>query len=98
MAAPSEKPHTLSSEQKLERFLTELAPKRDVAASAQNQAFNAIAFFYRDVLCNSLHDVNARATQLVHLCHTLTIRNPWRCCKSFVTSRDMQSNQCQIHR
>ena len=40
----------LSSEQKLERFLTDLARRRDLSASSQNQAFNAIHFFYRDVL------------------------------------------------
>ena len=50
LAALSQMPHALSSEQKVERFLTELALKRDVAASTQNQAFNAIAFFYKDVL------------------------------------------------
>ncbi len=35
LAALAEMPHTLSSEQKLERFLTELALQRDVAASTQ---------------------------------------------------------------
>src|SRR5258708_2096219 len=42
--------HHLSSEQKLERFLTTLA-KKHVAASTQNQAFNAIILFYREALC-----------------------------------------------
>ena len=42
-------PSHLSSEQKLERFLTALAQK-DVAASTQNQAFNAIILFYKDAL------------------------------------------------
>lgn len=41
-------PPDLSSEQKLEQFLTALA-KNDVAASTQNQAFNAIIFFYKEV-------------------------------------------------
>ena len=36
----------LSSEQKLERFLTALT-QDNVAASTQNQAFNAIIFFTR---------------------------------------------------
>ena len=36
----------LTSEQKLERFLTVLTPE-GVAASTQNQAFNAIIFRYR---------------------------------------------------
>jgi hypothetical protein len=35
----------MPGEHKPERFLTVLAQK-DVAASAQNQAFNAIIFFY----------------------------------------------------
>ena len=43
-------PEGLSSEQKLERFLTELARHRDISAVSQNQAINAILFFYRDVL------------------------------------------------
>jgi site-specific recombinase XerD len=39
-------PSHLSSEQKLERFLNALA-QENVAASTQNQAFNAIVFFYK---------------------------------------------------
>jgi site-specific recombinase XerD len=39
-----------SSEKKLEGFLTMLALKRNVSASTQNQAFNAVVFFYKDVL------------------------------------------------
>ena len=67
-------PPTLTSEQKLERFLTQLALTRDVAASTQNQAFNAIAFFYKDVLGTPLHDVDAlRATRPVHLRHAPTL-------------------------
>ena len=49
MAAIRHLPNTLTSEQKLERFLTQLARQHDVAASTQNQAFNAIVFFYKDV-------------------------------------------------
>ena len=37
-------PPTVTSNQKMERFLTEFAHRRDVAASTQNQAFNPIAF------------------------------------------------------
>jgi hypothetical protein len=60
----------LSSEQKLERFLSALAQK-DVAASTQNQAFNAIAFPQR---CSGLElkDVLAlrarRATKVRRPC------------------------------
>ena|SRR6266550_342832 len=50
IAAIREMPPVIASEQKLELFLTELALSRGVSASTQNQAFNAILFFYRDVL------------------------------------------------
>ena len=43
-------PATLSSEKKLELFLTHLARHRDLSASSQNQAFNAILYFYKEVL------------------------------------------------
>jgi len=39
----------LSSQQKLERFLNALA-QENVAASTQNQAFNAIIFFFKEAL------------------------------------------------
>jgi integron integrase len=48
-------PH-LPSEQKLERFLTALA-RNDVAASTQNQAFNAIIFFYKEAAGTELKNV-----------------------------------------
>jgi site-specific recombinase XerD len=50
-------PVHLSSEQKLERFLTVLAQKH-VAASTQNQAFNAIIFFYKEALGLELGQVS----------------------------------------
>ncbi len=50
-------PLQLPSEHKLERFLTALA-QSDVAASTQNQAFNAIIFFYQE----------AQATRLATSC------------------------------
>ncbi len=34
----------------VEAFLTHLAVNREVAASSQNQAMNALVFFYREVL------------------------------------------------
>ena len=51
-------PHGLSSEQKLEAFLTALA-RDEVSASTQNQAFNALLFFYRDCLGQKLEGINA---------------------------------------
>ena len=67
-------PPTLTSEQKPERFLTQLALTRDAAASTPNQTFNAIAFFCNDVLATPLHDVDAlRATRPGHLRHAPTL-------------------------
>jgi hypothetical protein len=37
-------PNSLPSERKLENFLTHLARNRNLSASSQNQAFNAILF------------------------------------------------------
>jgi hypothetical protein len=67
-------PGTLSSEQKRERFLSNLARYRDVSASSQNQAFNAILVFYRNVLGQPLGNVDAlRAKRPVHARHAPTI-------------------------
>jgi len=43
---------------KVEGFLTELA-RGDISASSQNQAFNALLFFYRDCLDVKLENVDA---------------------------------------
>ena len=54
-------PSHLSSEQKLERFLTALAQK-DVAASTQKQAFNAIIFYYKVIgKAQNHHPINELA-------------------------------------
>ena len=45
-------------ETEVSRFLTYLAVKRDVAASTQNQALNALVFMYKNVLCQPLGDIN----------------------------------------
>ncbi|HNU52560.1 MAG TPA: phage integrase N-terminal SAM-like domain-containing protein [Verrucomicrobiota bacterium] len=74
VAALEDTPSTLSHEQKVEQFLTTLAQRHDVAASGQEQAFNAIAFFYKDVLGTPLQNVDAlRATRPAHLRHAPTI-------------------------
>jgi integron integrase len=54
----------------IEQFLTHLAVQRQVSASTQNQAFNAILFLYHQVLDISLRDENInalRAKQREHL-------------------------------
>jgi integrase len=67
MVAIQTMPAELSSEKKLEQFLTDLALKHDVSASTQNQALQAVLFFYRVVLEKPLANVNAlRATRPVH--------------------------------
>jgi len=49
-----------TTEQKIERFLTLLA-MGGASASTQNQAFNALLFFYRHVLKQELGPVDAAA-------------------------------------
>jgi len=51
-------PRGLSSEKKLEAFLSSLA-RDEVSASTQNQAFNGLLFFYRECLGQKLQGVNA---------------------------------------
>ena len=67
-------PRELPSEKKLEKFLTDLARERDVSASTQNQAFNAILFFYQHVVGQPLGNVKAlRANRPVHERHAPTV-------------------------
>jgi integrase len=67
MAALHQMPANLTSEKKLEQFLTDLALRCDVAASTQNQALHAILYFYKFVLEQPLANVDAlRATRPVH--------------------------------
>lgn len=64
----------LASERKLEAFLTMLARQRNVSASTQNQAFNAILFFYKDVIGQPLKNVDAlRATRPDHIRYAPTV-------------------------
>jgi integron integrase len=62
-------PAHLPSEQKLEHFLTALS-KTGITASTQNQAFNAIIFFYKEVLGVQLSNIGSlRAKRPAHLRH-----------------------------
>ncbi len=57
----------MTTEQKIETFLTRLAIS-GMSGSRQNQAFNALLFFYRDVLKQELGLVNSlRAKQSPHV-------------------------------
>jgi integron integrase len=67
-------PDSLSSELKVERFLTGLARHQDVSASTQNQALNAILLFYKEVLGKPLQGIDAlRAKRPPHLRHAPTV-------------------------
>ena len=67
-------PPDLPSERKLEIFLTGLALRHNVAASTQNQAFNAVLFFYKEVLRRPLGNVDAlRAKRPVHQRHAPSV-------------------------
>lgn len=67
-------PVALSSEQKLEHFLTDLARHRDLSANSQNQALNAILYFYKEVLRQPLQNVDAlRAKRPARLRHAPTV-------------------------
>ncbi len=48
-----------NSEGKVAGFLTDLAVEQNVAVSTQNQAFNALVFFYKEVLGKPLENVRA---------------------------------------
>jgi len=75
MKAVKEMPEGLPSEKKLEQFLTDLARHRDISASSQNQALNAILFFYREVLGQPIGNVDAlRAKRPVQQRHAPTVR------------------------
>jgi integron integrase len=50
---------SLSAEEKIRAWLTYLATARDVAASTQNQALNAVVFLYREVLKQEPGDFSA---------------------------------------
>ncbi len=74
MGALRTMPSNLPSEKKLEQFLNALARHRNVLASTQNQAFNAIVFFYRNVLEQPLGNVDAlRAQRQTHERHAPTV-------------------------
>jgi len=44
-------------EKEIKQFLTDLAVNRNVAASTQNQAFNALLFLYREILNQEFFDL-----------------------------------------
>jgi hypothetical protein len=80
-------PFHLASERKLEQFLTALA-KENVATSTQNQAFNAILFFYKQVLGGKLKGVDAlRARRPARCGARQGGRRRWSCCGWFRVGR-----------
>jgi integrase len=74
VTALKDMPNSLPSERKLENFLTNLARNRNLAASTQNQAFNAILYFYNEVLRQPLQNIDAlRARRPARLRHAPTV-------------------------
>jgi integrase len=62
------------AESKIELFLSDLAVNGQVAASTQNQAFNALLFLYREVLHQPFENVQAvRADKPVRVPVVLTV-------------------------
>jgi hypothetical protein len=60
-------------EAKIEEFLSDLAVNGHVAASTQNQAFNALLFVYREILHQTLENIQAvRADRPVRVPTVLT--------------------------
>jgi site-specific recombinase XerD len=61
------------AEAKIEQFLSDLAVNGHVAASTQNQAFNALLFLYREILHQTLENIQAvRADRPVRVPTVLT--------------------------
>ena len=73
----------------IERFLSHLAVNRDVAASTQNQALNAIAFLYKKVLDMPMDlDIRARRSSKVKRLPTVLSKGEAKaliCCMSGTT-------------
>ncbi len=70
-----EKPPLHLDEQDFRNFLTHLAVERKVSASTQNQAFNALLFFYRHVLDKNVEVLGSvRAKEKRRLPVVLTVR------------------------
>ncbi|HVS62277.1 MAG TPA: integron integrase [Thermoanaerobaculia bacterium] len=63
-------PRDLGAEH-VEAFLTHLAADRHVSASTQNQAFSALLFLYREVLCVDLGEIAARRAERPRLVPTV---------------------------
>jgi integron integrase len=67
-------PKSLTSEKKVEHFLNGLSGNRSIATSTQHQAFNAIVFFYKDVLGKPLQNLEAmRVSRPAHIRHAPTV-------------------------
>ena len=73
--------------------MTDLALKRDVAGNTQHKAFNAVAFFSRDMPVNPWSDLDALlATGVDHLGHVPSISNSWGLLQVFRDPADYPTN------
>jgi len=70
----------------IERFLSHLALNRNVAASTQNQAFNAILFLYKNVLNLQIElDIRARRSSKVKVLPTVLSKDEAQLLISFMS-------------
>ena len=78
-------------------FLTHLAVKRNVAASTQNQALNALVFLYRHVLEQPLEGVDAvRAKEPDNLPVVLTEAETLQVLEPQQVIRDARLSCCMV--
>lgn len=80
----------MASERKVEQFLTALA-KEDVSASTQNQALNALVFFYREVMDVELKNIKSlRAKRPVQIRHAPSHEETLRLIKAIQSDADFE--------
>ena len=84
----------LSPEEKAEAFLQDLALRLKVAARTQNQAFAALLFLYKEVLCKPLGEVDGLRAKQPHHERTSPSRDQIRLFRSAV--EDTESTPARL--
>lgn len=95
----------LNGRREVEAFLNHLAVNREVSASTQNQAFNAILFLYREVLDIQLENIDAMRAHERKRLPTVLSRNevaaimekldhPWRLMVELLHGSGLRLHEC----